>query len=58
MEPGERMLIPCVGGPSTSRLEQFPPPLEIDEADGSYVLDDAGPTEYWRYVYVPRRGRS
>ena len=49
------MLIPCVGGPSTSRLERFPPPMEIDEPDGTYVLDDAGPTEYWRYVFVPHR---
>ena len=35
--------------------QRFPPPMEIDETDGSYVLDDAGPTEYWRYVFVPRR---
>jgi hypothetical protein len=55
MEPGERMLIPCQGGPSTSRLEHWPPPTEIDERDGLYVLDDDGPPEHWRYVFVPHR---
>ncbi len=54
MEPGERMLIRCVGGPSTSRLVRFPPPLEVEERDGTYVLDDDGPVELWRYVFVPR----
>ena len=53
-EPGDRMLIPCDGGPSTSRLERFPPPLEIDERDGTYVLVDDGPPQDWRYVFVVR----
>ena len=53
MEPGERMLIRCEGGPSTSRLVRFPPPLEVDERDGVYVLDDDGPIESWRYVFLP-----
>ena len=52
MEPGERMLIPCDGGPSQSRLVRFPPPLEIEEPDGIYVLVDEGPIEHWRYTFV------
>jgi len=52
MQPGERMLIRCEGGPSTSRLERFPPPLEIEERGGTYVLDDDGPPEQWQYVFV------
>jgi hypothetical protein len=54
MEPGERMLIPCEGGPSTSRLERYPPPLEVEEQTGLYVLVDDGPVETWRYEFVPR----
>ena len=53
VEPGERMLIPCVGGPSISRLVRFPPPLEIEEPDGTYVLVDDGPPQHWRYDFVP-----
>ena len=53
MQTGERMLIRCEGGPSTSRLERYPPPLEVDERGGMYVLDDSGPPEQWRYVFVP-----
>lgn len=52
-EPGERMLIACEGGPSSSRLVHHPPPLEIVERGGLYVLDDDGPVEGWRYVFVP-----
>jgi hypothetical protein len=48
------MLVPCVGGPSTSRLVTYPPPLEIDEREGTYVLVDDGPPEAWRYEFVPR----
>jgi hypothetical protein len=51
---GERLLIPCEGGPSTSRLERWPPALEVEEADGLYVLVDEGHAEDWRYVFVPR----
>ena len=51
---GERLFIPCEGGPSTSRLERWPPPLEVQEADGLYVLEDDGPPEEWRYLFVPR----
>ena len=53
MEPGERMLIPCVGGRDYSRLVHFPPPPEIEEATGTYVLVDEGPPELWRYEFVP-----
>ena len=52
MEPGERMLLPCEGGPSISRLVHYPPPLEIVERDGLYVLVDEGPPEMWRYEFV------
>jgi hypothetical protein len=54
MEPGERMLIACEGGPSRSRLVRYPPPLEVEERTGMYVLDDDGPPEQWKYVFVPR----
>jgi hypothetical protein len=53
VERGERILIPCEGGPSTSRLSRFPPPLEITEQDGTYVLVDDGPPEQWTYRFVP-----
>jgi hypothetical protein len=52
--PGDRMFIPCEGGPSWSRLERFPPRLEVEEAEGTYVLVDEGPRDTWRYVFVPR----
>jgi len=50
---GERLLVPCDGGPSTSRLETYPPRLEIAERGGTYVLCDEGPREGWRYRFVP-----
>jgi hypothetical protein len=53
VEAGDRMLIPCEGGPSICRLVRYPPPLEIDEAPGAYVLVDDGPPEYWRYDFIP-----
>jgi hypothetical protein len=52
---GERMLIPCEGGPSISRLERFPPAFEIPVEDGLYVLVDDGPPERWRYEFVPQQ---
>ena len=51
---GDRLFVACRGGPSTSRLERFPPRLEIEERDGRYVLDDDGPRDGWCYVFVPR----
>jgi hypothetical protein len=53
MKPGDRMFIACDGGPSISRLEIFPPPLEVEERNGIYVLEDEGPPEQWRYLFVP-----
>jgi hypothetical protein len=35
-----------------SRLETFPPRLEIEEPHGTYVLRDDGPPEQWRYLFV------
>jgi len=51
-ELGERLLIRCEGGPSSSRLVHHPPPLEIVERGGVYVLVDDGPAESWRYLFV------
>jgi hypothetical protein len=51
---GDRILIACEGGPSQSRLERFPPRLEIEEDAGTYVLVDDGPRADWRYLFVPR----
>ena len=47
------MLIPCTGGRDLSRLVRYPPPLEIEERTGTYVLVDDGPPELWRYEFVP-----
>ena len=54
LRPGDRFFVLCEGGPSTSRLEVFPPRLEVEESDGAYVLVDDGPPDRWRYVFVPR----
>lgn len=56
VDDGERMLIPCEGGPSISRLVRYPPPLEIEERHGVYVLIDDGPPEQWRYDFVVTDG--
>jgi hypothetical protein len=53
MEEGERMLIHCEGGPARSRLVRYPPPPEIAEQGGVYVLVDEGAPELWRYDFVP-----
>jgi hypothetical protein len=50
------MLIPCEGGPSISRLVHYPPPLEIAERGGMYVLVDDGPQHLWRYDFVATEG--
>jgi hypothetical protein len=49
------MLIPCDGGPAMSRLELFPPRLEIEVEGGTYVLDDVGQRPTWHYRFVPER---
>jgi hypothetical protein len=53
VEDGERMLIPCRGGPAIARMQRFPPALEIAGEGGTYVLVDDGPPETWRYDFVP-----
>lgn len=53
VDDSDRMLIPCEGGPSISRLVRYPPPPEIDERGGIYVLVDDGPPALWRYDFVP-----
>lgn len=53
LQRGDRFFVVCEGGPCTSRLEVYPPRVEIDEPDGIYVLVDDGPREEWRYVFVP-----
>jgi hypothetical protein len=47
------MLIRCEGGPSISRLVRYPPPLEVEERGGVYVLVDDGPPHEWWYDFVP-----
>ena len=54
LERGERFFIPCEGGPSMSRLTTCPPPFEVEESEGMYVLVDDGPIEQWYYVFEPR----
>ncbi len=53
MQDGERLLIPCEGGPGRSRLVLAPPPVELAERGGTYVLVDVGPPHDWRYAWVP-----
>jgi hypothetical protein len=53
MSAGDRMFIACDGGPCRSRLETFPPRLEIEETGGLYVLCDDGPIEDWTYQFLP-----
>ncbi|MDP1795466.1 MAG: hypothetical protein Q8K63_15110 [Acidimicrobiales bacterium] len=53
LREGDRMYIACEGGPCWSRLESFPPRLEVAERGGLYVLHDDGPRDEWRYVFVP-----
>jgi hypothetical protein len=50
---GDRMFIRCEGGPCLSRLETFPPRMEIREKGGLYVLEDLGPLAEWAYQFVP-----
>jgi hypothetical protein len=49
---GDRRFIRCEGGPCISRLETFPPRVEIQEKGGLYVLVDDGPLEAWTYQFV------
>lgn len=52
MDVGERMMIPCRGGPVGRRAATFPPPLEIELGDGMYVLVDDCPPEHRMYEFV------
>ncbi len=49
---GDRIFVQCDGGPCTSRLETFPPRLEIEETGGLYVLIDEGPIDDWKYQFL------
>ena len=53
---GDRMLLGCEGGPSSGRVELFPPRLELPDHGGVYVLDDIGPRAGWKYVFVANDG--
>ena len=53
MRPGDRLFVQCQGGPCLSRLETFPPRLEVEERGGLYVLIDEGEPDDWRYLFVP-----
>ncbi len=53
LRPGDRLFVQCEGGPCRSRLEYFPPPLEIEESSGTYVLMDEGEPHGWLYLFVP-----
>ncbi len=52
VRPGDRMFIQCDGGLCISRLETFPPRLEIEERGGLYVLLDDGPLDEWMYRFL------
>jgi hypothetical protein len=54
LAPGDLLFVACEGGPSSTRLESYPPRLEIEERTGTYVLMDEGRRDDWRYVFVPR----
>jgi hypothetical protein len=49
---GDRMLIPCQGGPTAWRTASFPPPLEVETEAGVYVLNDDGTPDQWSYDFV------
>ncbi len=53
LREGDRFFVACDGGPCDSRLEVYPPRLEIEERTGTYVLEDDGLRERWRYVFHP-----
>jgi hypothetical protein len=56
LRPGDRMLLWCDGGPSMCRATTWPPPQEISEHGGMYVLVDEGLPSEWRYQFVPDGG--
>jgi hypothetical protein len=51
---GDRMLLGCDGGPSQGRLVHWPPPLEVTDHGGIYVLVDDDPDPHrWTYHWIP-----
>lgn len=53
LENGDRLFIRCAGGPTSTRLVTFPPPVEIEERGGMYVLnDDHANHDHWVYEFV------
>lgn len=55
---GERMLVPCVGGPTAWRAVAFPPPFEVEAEAGIYMLVDDGEPSTWHYEFVGAGGGS
>lgn len=53
LQAGDRLFIRCDGGPCISRLVRYPPPLEIEDTGGLYVLNDDGPQDDWVYFWLP-----
>ena len=56
LKPGDRVFIRCDGGPGLSRLEVFPPSLELNKPGGTYVLADDGPPHDWIYHWMVNLG--
>ena len=52
LRTGDRLFIRCDGGPCISRLVTYPPPLEIADSGGLYVLNDDGPQHDWVYFWL------
>ena len=52
MDPGDRMVLWCEGGPAMVPATTYPPPLELAASGGMYVLVDDGPPEQWRYAFL------
>jgi hypothetical protein len=55
LNTGDQMLIRCEGGPGLSRVEYFPPRLELRQPGGTYALVDDGPPHEWTYRWMPDR---
>jgi hypothetical protein len=56
LQAGDKLFVASEGGPSTTRLETYPPRLELHEPGGTYILIDHGLREEWRYLFVPDQG--
>lgn len=54
MNAGDELMLWCVGGRASIRRVTFPPPAEIHEDRGLYVLVDDDPEPVnWFYEFVP-----